>query len=145
MSLASLGSDGRADMAGMQEWSRLLADLIAAFQDLKGTNRKAGRDFVRVQEETGCGEMTSKWRSRLRVEIGKKFFPVRVVRCWHKLPSQAVDAPSLEALKARLDGAVSNLGYSKGLIPDDLQDLLQPKLFHRSIFLCFGQDFGSSL
>ena len=104
MSLASLGSDGRADMAGMQEWSRLLADLIPAFQDLKGTGRKAGRDFVRVQEETGCGEMPSKWRSRLRVEIGKKFFPVRMGRQWHRLPSQAVDAPSLEARKALLQG-----------------------------------------
>ena len=50
-----------------------------------------------------------------RVEIGKKFFPVRVVRHWHRLLSKAVDAPCLEALKARLDGAVSNLGY--GMCP----------------------------
>jgi len=34
---------------------------------------------------------------------------VRVVRCWNRLPSEAVDAPSLEAFKARLDGAVTNL------------------------------------
>jgi len=27
-----------------------------------------------------------------------------VVRHWHKLPREAVDAPSLEVLKARLDG-----------------------------------------
>jgi len=32
-----------------------------------------------------------------------------VVRQWNRLPSEIVDAPSLEALKARLDGAVSNL------------------------------------
>jgi len=38
---------------------------------------------------------------------------VRVVRHWHRLPSEAVDAPSLEALKARLDGAVSSLGYGR--------------------------------
>jgi len=38
---------------------------------------------------------------------------VRVVRHWHRLPNEAVDAPSLEALKARLDGAVSNLGYGR--------------------------------
>jgi len=35
---------------------------------------------------------------------------VRVVRHWHRLPSEVVDASSLKALKARLDGAVSNLG-----------------------------------
>jgi len=36
---------------------------------------------------------------------------VRVVRHWNwnRLPSEAVDAPSLQALKARLDGAVSSL------------------------------------
>jgi len=31
------------------------------------------------------------------------------VRHWNRLPSEAVDAPSLETLKARLDGAVSNM------------------------------------
>jgi len=46
---------------------------------------------------------------RCRLDIGKKFFTVRVVRYWNRLPSEVVDAPSLEALKARLDGAVSNL------------------------------------
>ena len=35
------------------------------------------------------------------------------MRHWNKLPSEAVDAPCLEALKARLDGAVSNLGYGR--------------------------------
>ncbi|KFO52791.1 hypothetical protein N302_02957, partial [Corvus brachyrhynchos] len=46
-----------------------------------------------------------------RVGLGskKKFFTVRVVRHWHRLPTEAVDAPSLEALKVRLDGALSNL------------------------------------
>ena len=34
---------------------------------------------------------------------------MRVVRCWHRLPSEAVDASSLKVFKARLDGAVSNL------------------------------------
>jgi len=32
------------------------------------------------------------------------------VRHWNRLPSKVVDAPSLEALKARLDGAVNILG-----------------------------------
>ena len=46
---------------------------------------------------------------RLRLDIKKKFFPVRVVRPWHRLPREAVAAPSLSVFKARLDGALSNL------------------------------------
>ena len=47
---------------------------------------------------------------RFRLDIRKKFFPVRVVRHWHRLPREAVAAPSLEGFKARLNGALSNLG-----------------------------------
>ena len=48
---------------------------------------------------------------RLRLDIRKKLFTchLRVVRLWNRLPSETVDAPSLEAFKARLDGALSNL------------------------------------
>ncbi|KFQ96781.1 hypothetical protein Y956_02298, partial [Nipponia nippon] len=46
---------------------------------------------------------------RFRLDIRKKFFTMRVVRHWNRLPREAVDAPSLELFKARLDGALSNL------------------------------------
>ncbi|KFV09984.1 hypothetical protein N340_12540, partial [Tauraco erythrolophus] len=46
---------------------------------------------------------------RCRLEIRKKFFTVRVVRHWHRLPREVVDAPSLEVFKARLDEALGNL------------------------------------
>ncbi|KGL93178.1 hypothetical protein N301_01840, partial [Charadrius vociferus] len=46
---------------------------------------------------------------RFRLDIRKKFFTLRVVRHWHRLPREAVDAPSLEVFKARLNGALSNL------------------------------------
>ena len=55
----------------------------------------------------GNGFKAEEGRSRL--DIRKKFFIVRVVRHWNRLPSKAVDAPSPEAFKARLDGALSNL------------------------------------
>ena len=34
-------------------------------------------------------------------------FTVRVVRHWHRLPREAVGAPSLETLKVRLDRTLS--------------------------------------
>ncbi|KFW74165.1 hypothetical protein N305_07662, partial [Manacus vitellinus] len=42
-------------------------------------------------------------------DIRKKFFALRVVRHWNRLPREAVGAPSLEVFKARLEGALSNL------------------------------------
>jgi len=41
----------------------------------------------------------------------KKFFPMRVVKHWLRLPREAVAAPSLAGFKARLDGALSTLGW----------------------------------
>ncbi|KFR17581.1 hypothetical protein N306_13354, partial [Opisthocomus hoazin] len=46
---------------------------------------------------------------RFRLDIRKKFFTMRVVKHWNRLPREAVAAPFLEVLKARLDGALSNL------------------------------------
>ena len=43
----------------------------------------------------------------LEATVGK----MRVVRPWHRLPREAVAAPgSLAVFKARLDGALGNLG-----------------------------------
>jgi len=46
---------------------------------------------------------------RFRSDIRKKFFTMRVVKHWNRLPREAMDAPFLEMFKARLDGALSNL------------------------------------
>jgi len=46
---------------------------------------------------------------------------------WHRLPTEAVAAPSMAVFKARLDGALSTLVWWKGSLPTagrvDLGDL----------------------
>ncbi|KFV59241.1 hypothetical protein N341_08582, partial [Tyto alba] len=46
---------------------------------------------------------------RFRLDIRKKFFTMRVVKHWNRLPKEVVGALSLEIFKIRLDGALSNL------------------------------------
>jgi len=46
---------------------------------------------------------------RFRLDIRKKFFPMRVVKHWTRLTREVVAAPSLAVFEARLDGALSNL------------------------------------
>jgi len=68
------------------------------------------RDFSQGCVVIGQGGNGSKLKEgRFRLVIRKKFFTMRVVRHWNRLPRAAVDAPFLEVFKARLDGALSNL------------------------------------
>jgi len=58
------------------------------------------------------------------------------------LPSEVVDVPSMEAFKARLDGAVSSLVWweaslpiAEGLEQDDLKGPFQHKPIYHSVIL----------
>ena len=46
---------------------------------------------------------------RFRLDIRRKFFTQRVVTLWNRLPKEAVDAPFLDTIKARLDVALGSL------------------------------------
>ena len=44
---------------------------------------------------------------RFRSDVRKKFFTVKMLRRWHRVPREVVDASSLETPRVRLDGALS--------------------------------------
>ena len=93
------------------EKRRLQGDLITAFQCLKGayTQEALFQLFEWVNNNSTKGNGFKLKEGRFRLNIRRKFFTERVVRCWNRLPREAVDAPSLEVFKARLDGALRSL------------------------------------
>jgi len=49
----------------------------------------------------------------------REFFTHRVARHRDKLPREAVDAPSLEVFKAKLDGDLGSLSWWRAAVPMD--------------------------
>ena len=88
---------------------RLWGSLITALQYLKGGYKKRYEPFNRVCCDTTRGNGFKLKEGRLRLDIRKKLFTVRVVRDWHRLPRDVVDALSLETLRVRRRGPLSNL------------------------------------
>mgnify|MGYP001857003936 CR=1 FL=1 len=90
------------------ERRRLRGDLLVVFQYLK--YKKAGKGlFIRTISNRRKRNSFKLEEGRFRLDIRMKSFTVRVVRHWNRLPREAVDVRSLEAFKARVDGALSNL------------------------------------
>jgi len=92
------------------EKRRLLGNLLAAFQFLKGTCKKAGEGLLtRVCGDRTMGTSFILKESGFRLHIGKKFFTLRVMRHWNRMPRAVVAAPSLKVFKARLNRVLRNL------------------------------------
>jgi len=90
---------------------------------------------------------------RFRLDIRRKFFTHRVVMHRNRLPKEVVDAPSLEAFKARLDVALGSLVWwlvtlhiVGGLKLNDRCGPFQPRPFCDSMVQdhsCYFQSFPS--
>jgi len=90
----------------------LQGNIIVAFQYLKGAYRK---DMGNLFSKACCDRTRSNGfklrEGRFRLDIRNKFFTMRVVKRWNRLPREVVEVPSLETFKLRLDKALGNLVY----------------------------------
>ena len=76
------------------EKRRLQGDLILAFQCIKGAYKKdRERLFTGACSDRTGGKDFKPKEGRFRLDIRKKFFMMRMVRHWNRLPREVVDVP----------------------------------------------------
>jgi len=89
---------------------RLQGDLTAASQYPKRAYKKAGEELLaRAFSGRTRGNNFTLKEGRFKVDIRKKFFIMKVVKHWNRLPTEDMNAPSLEVFQARLDEDLSSL------------------------------------
>ena len=92
------------------EKRRLRGDLSVAFQYLKEAYKQEGEQlFLRLDSDSTKENGLKLRQGKIRSDVRREFVTQRVVTHWNRLPKEVVDAPSLEAFKARLDVALGSL------------------------------------
>ena len=92
------------------EKRRLRGDLRNAHKYLQGGCQEDGAKlFSVVPSDRTRGNGHKLKQRKLQLNMRKNFFPLRVMELWPRLPRGAVESPSLEIFKTRLDKVLCSL------------------------------------
>ena len=87
---------------------RLMGDLFALFENLKGTYSESGVGlYLLVTGDRTTGNGLKLCQGTFRLGIRKNFFTERVAKL--RLPREVAESPSLDVFKNRLDVVLSNM------------------------------------
>jgi len=82
---------------------------IALYSFLRRGHGERGAELFFLGSSDGtCGNGSKLHQGRFKLDIRQHFFTKRMVKHWHRLPREGIDAPSLSAFKGHLDNALNN-------------------------------------
>ena len=93
-------------------YRRARGDMIETYKHLTG-KYSVDADYLRLDDTNTRGHRYKLKKERTNKSVRQQFYSYRIVNAWNGLPSEVVEAPSLNAFKARLDKHWRQYRYCK--------------------------------
>jgi len=106
---------GELGLCGLEK-RQLCRDLTAALQYIKAAHEKDGAGLpTTVSRDRTRGSGSQLKESRFGLDIGEECSTLRVLRPWHRVPGEAVTAPSLAGFQGQVGRGWEQPGPVEGV------------------------------